>query len=134
MSKSKGTRVERELFHMLYNNEFVPIRSAGSGSTPIPNPDILAGKDGRVLAIECKALKNNNKFFPEKEINELNLFSKKFGAEPWIAMRFDNKGWYFIKPENLKKTKTGNFSINLKSAKEKGINFESLIKKKDLNL
>ena len=46
--KRKGTRVERELFHMLHDKSFHCVRAAGSGSTPLPNPDILAGKDGRI--------------------------------------------------------------------------------------
>ncbi len=130
MSKKKGTRVERELFHMLYNEDFFPIRAAGSGSTPIPNPDILAGKKGRVLAIECKAIKDLNKFFPEIEIEELKLFSEKFGAEAWVAIKFNNKGWFFINPENLNKTKSNNYSINLELAKQKGIKFDELVKRK----
>lgn len=130
MTKRKGTRVERELLHMLYKNGWMVNRSAGSGSIPLPNPDLLAGKEGRILAIECKAIKNENKFFPEKEINELSLFSEKFGAEPWIAIKFDNKGWFFLSPNRLNKTKTGNYSISLNLAKEKGIPFESLIKQK----
>ncbi len=130
MSKKKGTRCERELFHMLYDKNFFPVRAAGSGSTPIPNPDIIAGKDGRVLAIECKSLKRDNKFFMEKEIIDLKLFSKKFGAEPWLAIKFNNKGWFFINPKYLSKTKSGNFYMNIKLAKEKGIDFKEFIKRK----
>ena len=33
MSKAKGGRTERELFHILWDNGFSVVRSAGSGST-----------------------------------------------------------------------------------------------------
>ena len=59
--KSKGTRGERELFHLFWNNQWGCIRTAGSGSTPLPAPDLLASKKNRYLAIECKVLKNNIK-------------------------------------------------------------------------
>ena len=128
MSKQKGTRAERELLHMLYSKKWQIMRSAGSGSIGIPNPDLIAGKDSRILAIECKSLSKESKYFKEQEIKELKEFSKTFGAEAWLAIRFDNIGWYFIQPPKLNKTKSGYFSISLEDIKTKGLNFEELIK------
>ena len=125
--KSKGTRAERELFHMLWQSNWPVVRSAGSGSTPLPNPDLITSNGSRILAIECKAIKNKNKYFPKIEIEELTDFSKKFGAEPWLAIRFDNQGWHFLTPEKLKHNKSGNYTISLDLAKKQGINFEELI-------
>lgn len=128
MSKQKGTRAERELLHMLFGKKWHVVRSAGSGSIGLPNPDLMAGKDSRILAIECKSLSVENKYFKEQEIKELNQFSKKFGAEPWLALRFDSIGWYFIQPNKLNKTKSGYYSISLEELKSKGLNFDRLIK------
>ena len=127
-SKRKGTTAERELFHLLWNSQtWACCRSAGSGSTPLPNPDLIASNGSKILAIECKAIKNKSKHFNKSEIDQLIEFSTKFGAEPWFAIKFDNQGWHFLKPEELKKTKTGNYSVNLNLAKQTGKKFEELI-------
>ena len=126
--KNKGTRGERELFHLLWNTkEWGVLRSAGSGSTPMPSPDLLASNGKRYLAIECKVIGNTNKFFSEEEIQQLLEFSNKFGAEPWIAIKFDYIGWYFLQPKQINKTKKG-YSITLDLAKEKGIQLKDLLK------
>ncbi|MBS3163555.1 Holliday junction resolvase [Candidatus Woesearchaeota archaeon] len=113
---------------MLFGKRWHVVRSAGSGSIGLPNPDLIAGKDSRILAIECKSLSAENKYFKEQEIKELKEFSKKFGAEPWLALRFDNIGWYFIQPHKLNKTKSSYYSISLEEIKRKGLNFKDLIK------
>ena len=53
--KSRGINAERELVH-LFNalDEWMCIRTAGSGSQKYPAPDILAGNVLRKIAIECK--------------------------------------------------------------------------------
>ncbi|MBI2507572.1 Holliday junction resolvase [Candidatus Woesearchaeota archaeon] len=128
-SKGKGSRLERELIQKFYNTGvFIPLRAAGSGSTPLPSPDLLVGGKGRVLAIECKGGKGA-RYIDKKQISELKEFAEKFGAEPWVGSRFNNTEWLFLKIENLKESKTGNnFVINVEYAKEKGIRFEELIK------
>ena len=74
--KGKGTRAERELFHMFYNtNKFLPLRVAGSGSTPIPAPDLLVGNGSRILAIECKAIKGTKKYLEQHSLVESNVLS-----------------------------------------------------------
>ncbi len=130
MSKKKGTRAERELLHMFWNNKFGVIRSAGSGSTTLPNPDILVGKNRRYLAIECKSLNKGSKFFPKEEISQLDKFSRRFNAEPWLAIRFDREGWYFIQPKYLTKSENGNLTVSLRKLKEsnKSVRFEELCK------
>ena len=127
--KAKGSFAERELIHRLHNENWGIIRSAGSGSTPLPSTDIIAGNGKRVLAIECKSLKHTTKYFYPEEIEQLMLFSSRFGAEPWLGIRFDRIGWFFIKPGELEKSKNGNLNISLERAKEKGWSFEKLIGK-----
>lgn len=127
MSKKKGSRTERELFYLFYESSWMPIRAAGSGSTPIPAPDLLVGNGKRVLAIECKAIKGTKKYFEQQQIQELLTFAEKFGAEPWIAIKFDYKGWFFLKPEELERTKNGIPSISIKTAQIKARKFHELI-------
>ena len=126
--KAKGPRTERELVH-LFNNTGIwsAIRVAGSGLTKDPNPDVLAGNAKRCLAIECKSIKGNYKYIYKEQIEQVKEFAKKFGAEPWIAIRFNIKGWYFLKPDDLAQTKSSeNSMINLKLAEEKGLKFKEL--------
>ena len=127
-TKAKGSFAERELIHKLHDENWGIIRSAGSGSTPLPSTDIIAGNGKRVLAIECKSLKYTTKYFYPEEINQLLTFSSRFGAEPWLGIRFDRVGWFFLRPEHLEKSKNGNFNISLERAKKIGVTFESLVK------
>ena len=126
-SKNKGTRAERELFHMLWKNGWATMRSAGSGSTPLPSPDLISSNNDRVIAIECKSIKGTKKYFDRFEISELIKFSNMFGAEPWLGVRFDKFGWFFVTPEDLEKSSGGTPSLSLKGAMKKGLKFEEII-------
>ena len=127
MGKLKGTRAERELLHMFYANDWSCCRVAGSGSSVYPAPDLLAGKKEKKFAIECKNIKGDKKYIDKKDIEELLIFSKNFGADPLIAIKFDNHGWYFLHPNKLEKSKNGNYNISLEIAEEKGLSFKMLI-------
>ena len=127
-SKNKGSRTERELVHMFFDKSHAASRIAGSGSTPLLAPDILAGVNGRVLAVECKSGKDK-RYITKKQIKELKEFSRKFGAESWLGVRFDREGWYFLSLEDLDKSSTGNnFVVDVDLAKKKGLSFDELIK------
>lgn len=129
MGKAKGSRIERELFHMFYSTgKFMPSRIAGSGSVPTPAPDLIVGGMNRVLAIECKSGKGRRDI-KKKQIEELKLFSKLFGAESWIGVRFDNTPWHFLELKHLGKSKGGNYFVSSKVIVRKGIKFEELIGK-----
>ena len=41
-------------------------------------------------------------------------FADLFGAEAYIAVRFNNLGWRFYRPEELNKTTSGNYVVNKK--------------------
>jgi len=128
MNKSKGSRAERELLSMFWDNNFAGCRMPGSGSTPLPSPDLLIGNGKRYLAIECKSLKTKAKYLEQGQINELIEFSRKFGAEPWIGVRFNNIGWYFIQPDKLEKSKKNETLIaSLEFLEKNGLKFEQLI-------
>jgi len=124
--KSKGINAERELIHAFWNKKWAAIRVAGSGSSRYPSPDVLAGKGSRRIAIECKASRDTVKYLTAKEVAELKEFSRIFGAEPWIGLRFDDMKWYFLTLEDLKNS--GNsFSVSIELVKKKGLQFDELI-------
>lgn len=124
--KAKGTRGERELVKFFNEAGWVCIRAAGSGSSRYPAPDLLAGNAMRRLAIECKMIGSEKKYFDQGEIDQLQTFAQKFGAESWIGIRFPAEEWYFLMLEDLEKTGT-NWAISLELAKRKGLKFEELI-------
>ena len=125
--KSKGINAERELLHKFWKNGWACIRVAGSGSAHYPSPDLIAGKNKRYMAIECKSSKDKIKYLGKDEIKQLVDFSKIFGAEPWIAIRFDKIGWYFLTIDDMNVTEK-NVVIDLETAKIKGFLLEEVIK------
>ena len=127
MGKAKGGRTERELMHLFYSSgKFMPCRIAGSGSTPLPAPDLVVGGMNRVLAIECKSGKGRRDIKKE-QIQELSQFSKLFGAEPWIAVRFNNMPWYFLQINQLGVSSGKNYFIDTNLVKKRGIRFEEVL-------
>ncbi len=124
--KAKGSKGERELIKFFNENGWSAIRAAGSGSSRYPSPDILAGNAQRRVAIECKVTKNNKKYFYEEEINQLRVFSEKFGAESWIGVKFPNDPWYFLMLEDLDK-KGVMWNISVETARRRGIKAEELV-------
>lgn len=124
--KAKGINGERELIHLFWEAGWAAIRVAGSGSSRFPSPDVLAGNSIRRVAVEAKVVNGKTKYFSKSEIDELKKFSKAFGAESWIAVRFSGKDWLFINPEDLKETDKG-FSITLDKAVSFGLIFSEFI-------
>ncbi len=125
--KSKGSAAERELIHLFWSIGWAALRAAGSGSTPFPSPDLLVGGNGRVLAVEVKATKDQKKYFPREEITALEFFAEKFGGEAWIAIKFHRQKFYFIKTSALDRTE-GSFVASLPMAQQRGLLFEELTK------
>ncbi len=125
--KSKGTNAERELVHLFHTIPgWSAIRVAGSGSNRYPSPDIVAANSLRYLAIECKSTRDSKRYLEREEVEQLLTFARTFGAEPWIAIRFINEPWYFLKPEQLEDT--GNaIAISKELAKKKGAALQALI-------
>jgi len=124
--KSKGINAERELIHAFWAKKWAAVRVAGSGSSRYPSPDVLAGNSSRRVAIECKSSKELVKYLTAKEVAELKEFSRIFGAEPWIGMRFNDMEWYFLSLEDLK-ISGNSFCISVELAKKKGLKFDELI-------
>ena len=124
-SKKKGINAERELIHMFWKKGWAAVRVAGSGSSKYPSPDILAGNNLRKLAIECKSVSSDNKYISSEVVNHLGLFAIQFGSEPWIGIRFDNIGWFFLTLEDIVKVGKS-FRISRKIAEERGLLFDEL--------
>ena len=126
-TKGKGARTERELLHKFWEHKWLCIRIAGSGSMPHPCPDLLAGRKGRSLAIECKSSKGTQRRYIEtRQIQELDEFARGFGAEAWIGVRFNGLPWKFLKPTQLGTSQRA-FYVDRALAHAKGIDFLSLI-------
>ncbi|MBW3004591.1 Holliday junction resolvase [Candidatus Woesearchaeota archaeon] len=125
--KSKGINAEREIIHSFWKIPgWTACRVAGSGSMKYPAPDVIAGNATRKLAIECKSTKSKYQYFEKEEIKQLLQYATMFGAEPWIAIRFDRNKFYFLRPNDLKETDK-RFVADLNLSKDKGFLFEHII-------
>ena len=130
--KAKGSKGERELVKFFNENGFSCLRAAGSGSSQYPSPDILAGNAIRRLAVECKVTKDKKKYFSDQEIEQLRIFSKNFGAEAWVAVKFPDQDWYFLMLEDLENTGKC-WLASLEKAKIRGLTKEELLEISDKN-
>lgn len=105
--KRKGTRYERELIHILWDEGYAAVRSAGSGSMQYPSPDIVAGNGKNFLAIEVKVREKLPLYITAEKLRELVMFSNLFGAKPVVALKIKNEKWRFFEPEMLIETENG---------------------------
>ncbi len=126
--KSKGINAERELIHFFHKKGWSAVRVAGSGSSKYPSPDIVAGNIIRKLAIECKTVNDSSVYIAKEDIEKLKTFARNFGAEPWLAAKFQCEEWLFMSLDDLKETDQS-FSINIELGKQKGLLFEEVIGK-----
>ena len=118
-AKSKGTGAERELVHLLWAANWAASRVAGSGSIGYPVPDILASKNKRQIAVECKTTKGDSQYLTKEEVADLRKYASITGAEPYIAVRFAREEWRFLHPDALDVTPT-QFVVSKKLALEHG--------------
>ncbi|MFB6197043.1 MAG: Holliday junction resolvase Hjc [Halobacteriaceae archaeon] len=96
----KGDRRERELVNLLDNHDFAVLRAPASGSaTKREVPDVLAGNGDVFLALEVKSSGGDPIYIDKKEVKGLQFFAEKFGATPFLGIRFDRMDWYFFRPE-----------------------------------
>lgn len=124
--KAKGTNAERELIHMFWKAGWVAARVAGSGSMQYPSPDIIAAKQPRSMVIESKVTSQGKQYLSIQEINDLKVFAQGLNAQPYVAVKFNRVGWYFLSLEDLPRTET-QYAISPEDAKLKGMLFEELI-------
>lgn len=130
-AKTKGTSAERELVHLLWANKWAASRVAGSGSIKYPVPDIIASKQGKQIAIECKTTKEDTQYLTKEEVADIKKFAAISGAEPYIAVRFAREQWLFLKPEELDVTPT-QFVISKKNTLTQAKTFSQVFGSKSI--
>lgn len=122
-NKSKGSKVERELFQkFIEDGRYRVVRVAGSGTMENADCDLIAGKKGKKYCIEVKSSKKPVKYISKKQIEDFMIFSEIFKLKPVIALRFNREGWLFISPKNLRESGK-NFVISIEDARKKGKKF-----------
>ncbi len=127
-AKARGSAAERELLHLFYDAGWGGVRAAGSGSVPLEVPDVIAGHDGRVVAVEAKYCKGDRQYLKDQEVNDLQTFAERFGAEAWVGVKFVRRGWYFV-PAHTLLSSGKHYVLPYKDAQERGRNFEQLIRR-----
>jgi Holliday junction resolvase len=109
---TKGAKGERELLSLFYEEGFVGFRAPSSGSTTERElPDVLVGNGELVFAIEVKRSGGDYEYLDEYEIEDLHYFAEAFGAEPFIAVRFDYGDWFLFEDHELHQTDGGRYRI-----------------------
>ncbi len=104
----KGYKLERKVKELLEKDGWYVIRSGGS-----KKPDLIAGKDGKILVIECKSTSNAQLYIKKEEINNLINVAKHFNGEGIIAVKY-KKDIYFISLKEIKE-KENSYLVDLKN-------------------
>ncbi len=89
---------------MFWDSGWAASRIAGSGSSSFFSPDVIAGKNGRVIVIEAKTTSDKKKYLTIEEVEQLKEFASVFGAEAWISVKFKNNNVKFVSLNNVKYT------------------------------
>ena len=108
----KGLNKERDLINYLDFKGFKAVRVAGSGAgTNKPRPDILAGNNRNIYAIELKSSSRDVIYIKKNQVKNLIRFAKGFGAIPTIAIKFNYEPYYFLSVNDFNITPNGNYKI-----------------------
>ena len=91
----------------------------------MPTPDLIALKKGNALIFECKAWKGNYLSVSNTQMSELVKWGEISGASVFVAWKYPNKGWFFIKPKQFNKSK--HYNISFPNAQKKGVSLEVLL-------
>lgn len=97
-----GANHERQLLNRLKKAGYVGIRAAKSTC-----PDLVVGRGGRVLAIECKYVKGDTVYLPKSEIEFLRGFAAAFGCEAILAAKFGRAEWLFLNAGEIEANESG---------------------------
>ncbi len=119
--KKRGCDLERELVKLFWDIGWAAIRVAGSGSSHFPSPDLLVSNGSRVIALECKSTCQQSKHVRKQEIEQLVIFAQRFGAEPWVGLRFNHQKWSFFPIKQIK-----SLNIKKKDIQSSGVSLENI--------
>lgn len=119
---AKGYRNERQLLQKLSGMGYMVMRAPHSGSSSLASPDIIAVKNGRVLAIECKAREEAFSIDME-QLMQLKQWQDTGGAVPYIAWKISREGWRFL---HLKDVMGNNGNVGKKFADSFGIGINEI--------
>lgn len=109
----KGARGENELIKELDERGFACLRAPSSGSTTQRElPDVLAGNGSVFYAFEAKRASGDCVYLDKEEIDDLEFFAQRFGAEAIVAVRFDYGDWFFVWKDDMHKTPGGNWRVD----------------------
>ncbi|HVC58676.1 MAG TPA: Holliday junction resolvase Hjc [Candidatus Acidoferrales bacterium] len=123
---SKGARSERELMAFLHERSYSVIRSAGSGVNPMSPPDIIAIKQGKGMAFECKAWDKGSLSIEPDKIAALEKWEANTGMTAFVAWRMNGTGWFFIRLSEMKRNPK-NFSVTRSIATAINRRFEAIV-------
>ena len=102
---SKGSNGEYELIDAFEEHGYRALRAPGSGTTERESPDLVIGDCETYYAFEVKRWKRAEyKYVEKRELEELWNWAEGFGAEPFLAVRFNYGDWGFFKREELHET------------------------------
>lgn len=121
----KGARSERELLNFLYERKYSVIRSAGSGVNSI-SPDIVAIKDGKGLAFECKAWNRGSLSIEPEKHAALLEWERNTGMGTYMAWRMNGGDWFFIRLDEMKRAEK-NYTVTKKIAVQINRTIESIM-------
>jgi len=109
----KGANFERELVRLFWERGWAAIRTAGSGSTPHPVPDVLALCGGMLVCVECKSTSRHS-ISLKAAVLSLKRFVDVAGGQGYIAVRFPRAKPRFYEIEDI--ISRNNYTIKLKDS------------------
>jgi len=112
VSKTTGTRYERELIREAYNAGHTAIRAAGSGSQQAPAPDVVILRDETIVCVEVKFKDARRAYLDAEEAKALRYFvDSTDGALSYAGFRRKREGWKFQRLPTCPRTKSGNVKL-----------------------
>ncbi|MCW1301050.1 MAG: Holliday junction resolvase Hjc [Candidatus Nanoarchaeia archaeon] len=120
----KGSEAERELMKLLWKHGIGAVRVAGSGKAKSPTCDLVIGKSGKILVVECKSTKKDAIYLEEDEVEKIRKLAEVWGCEALIGCRFARSNWFFLKLNDIYPSRKIN---RLDSEKENAMELSELI-------
>ncbi len=122
---NKGANAERELIKLFWAKGFAVARTAGSGKNLLPMPDLIVIGRDRKMVIEAKAWRAGHLNIAPDQMEELFKWGNRAGAEVFVAWKYPNRGWFFVKPQEFSRGK--NYNISFEKVQKVGVPLEILI-------